>query len=98
GMVDRVSMAIDAVDALAKKDYDAVMIDHAVDGVYGYELARMMREDLGLEGIIIIVVVEREDEVCLAKENGADRCIEKPLNGKVLLDSLLKSGKFSVTH
>lgn len=98
GMVDRVAMATEAVEAIGRTEYDAVMVDETVDGVKGHELARLMREDLISSHTKIIVSSKERDSEPLAKEAGADGWIEKPLNGRVLLDSLLRSGKFLVQH
>ncbi|MCB0332217.1 MAG: response regulator [Bdellovibrionales bacterium] len=98
GVVDRVSMAIDAVEALEQSSYDAVVIDDTLDGVYGHELARMIRQDLKVLDTTIVVATDGTSNEQLARESGADSCVEKPLNGKTLLASLLKSGKYSMTH
>lgn len=88
GMVDRVSMAVDAVSALGQKRYDAVMIDNA-DGGAGCELARMIRSNpVSRNATIILATKTPIDEEQLSK-SGADKCVEKPLNGKALLSSLL---------
>jgi len=98
GMVDRVAMAVDAVQALEHGEYDAVMIDDTKDGVYGYELARIIRDDYQMSATKIIVTPKINiDEKCM-QESGADSCISKPFNGKILLASLIKSGKYSTTH
>ncbi len=98
GVVDRVSMAIDAVEALEQSSYDAVVIDDTLDGVYGHELARMIRQDLKVLDTTIVVATDGSGHQQLARDSGADSCVEKPFNGKTLLASLLKSGKYSVTH
>lgn len=98
GVVDRVALAIDAVEALGERDYDAVMIDETVDGVFAYELARMIREDCPKAETTIIIASDKHEDRDLMLECGADRLIAKPLNGKALLSSLLQTGKYSVAH
>ncbi len=98
GMVDRVTLAVEAVEALAAHNYDAIMIDDSLDGLYGYELARMVRDELKQDQTTIILATRHEIDEELLRDSGADKCIEKPLNGDTLLDSLIKTGKYSVTH
>jgi signal transduction histidine kinase/CheY-like chemotaxis protein len=98
GMVDRVELAIDAVNALEHKRYDAVMIDDLVDGVYALELAEMLREQVDLKNTTVIVATQEAVDPKLVRESSADGWIEKPFNGDALLSSLLKSGKYSITH
>lgn len=98
GMVDKVSLAVDAVEAVTQRSYDAVMIDDCKDGVYGHELARLIKEDLRGTDTKVIVASKNPVTPDFARDSGADTCIEKPLNGKVLLQSLLRSGKYYVTH
>jgi signal transduction histidine kinase len=98
GMVDKVALAADAVEALQHRNYDAVMVDDTADGIYGYELARIIRDETKSSKTTIIVATRNAVDPQLAKISGADRCIEKPLNGKVLLHSLVNSGKYFVTH
>ena len=98
GMVDRVALAKDAVRAVTDKTYDAVMIDDTRDGVYGAELARLIRDEVRSAETTIILTSRSpvgEEAVKLAQ---ADQVLQKPLNGKVLLTSLLASGKCSVEH
>ena len=89
GMVDRVAIATDAVEALTLKNYDAVMIDDSMDGTYSYEVARLIREDLKEKRTTIIIASADELDPIMAREAGADSCVQKPLNGRKLLDSLM---------
>ena len=97
GMVDKVGIAAEAVEALGQQDYDAVMIDDAFDGTYGDELARVIK-DMDIGDTTIIIATEEPVNPKLEDTPVADQCIEKPLKSENLLPSLLKSGKFSVTH
>ncbi len=99
GVVDRVGLAVDAVDALSKKTYDAVMIDDTLDGIYGHELSRILKEEMGVNrGTTVIVTADERVHPNLLEDSGADYCIEKPLNSSRLLESLIQSGKCSITH
>jgi signal transduction histidine kinase len=98
GMVDRVGLAIDALNALEHKEYNAVMIDDSLDGVYAHELAQMLREAVDLDSTAIIVATREAADPKLVRESCADSWVEKPLSGDALLSSLLKSGKYLITH
>lgn len=98
GMVDQVTLATEALQAISREAYDAVMLDNTADGLYGYELAKLMREDLKSKATTIIVATEDEKEQELARDNGADECLEKPLCGKSLLKSLKQAGRSVMTH
>lgn len=88
GMVDRVTMATEAIDALKEKAYDAVMIDDAVASVDGYFLPRAIKEDSqGGPTVIISGTSSRAEKD--AMKNGADAYVEKPFNGTILLESLI---------
>src|SRR5262249_31505227 len=89
GVVDRVALAADAVEALQHRAYDAVMVDDTADGVHGYELARIIRDETRAAKTTIIVATRNAVDPQLLKISGADKCIEKPLNGELLLHSLV---------
>jgi two-component system sensor histidine kinase EvgS len=91
GAVDGVSMAVDAVDALHRNSYSAVMIDESVDGLQGCELAQLLKQDPAAKDIRIVVASSRPVDRSLARESGADRCIEKPLDRRAIIESLLQT-------
>ena len=88
GMVDRVTMAKDALDALRINSYDAVMIDDSVASADGYSLPRTIKEDAGHPTTVIISGADAQSKGD-ALESGADAYVEKPFNGTVLLESLV---------
>lgn len=88
GMVDHVSIAIDAVDALSKRQYTAVVIDNTLDGMNGSELAQIIRSDLPNSAARIVVA---GDESQVREPGAADRYVTKPLNGRAIVGSLLDS-------
>lgn len=98
GVVDRVSEASQAIQALAERRYDAVMIDDPADGAEGSELARALREDGRARDTTIIIASVDPVAPNVAKDGGADRCIAKPFSGHMLLDSLLRASKSQITH
>lgn len=98
GMVHSVTEAADALRVLSEHEYDAVMIDANQGQSTGSDIAHLIRQELDLANTSIIVSADSPEAKALALKAGADSCISKPYNGKVLLSSLLKSGKYSVSH
>ena len=90
GVVDRAALAAEAIEAVSRNVYDAVMIDGGIDGGYGCELARMIREEFKTGRTCLIVAAAASSHERLLLESGVDFCVFKPLNGKVLLSSLLR--------
>ncbi len=97
GMVDQVSVAADAVEAIARKSYDAVMIDGCTDGVSAHELARIIKDDLHEETRIILASDSASSDV-LSDEEHVDQYVEKPIGGDALLHSLMHPGRGVITH
>lgn len=98
GAVDQVAQATEAIEAITAKSYDAVMVDNTLDGLNGYELASLLRDNAHARGTTIIIATKNSPDEDRAQECGADRTIEKPLRGELLLQSLLNSGKYHPTH
>lgn len=98
GMVDQVAQATDALEAIGAKSYDAVMVDNTRDGLNGYELASLLRDNAHSNGTTIILATKSTPDEELAHACGADQTIEKPLKGDLLLQSLLTAGKCQMTH
>jgi CheY-like chemotaxis protein len=98
GMVNAVNGATEAVNALAEREYDAVMIESSLSAGSGEAIARLLREEIDLKDTTVIVSADSADAQLRARQAGADKCITKPYNGKVLLASLIKSGKYSIPH
>ena len=84
-MVDQVERASEAVKAICQNDYSAVIADGCSDGVSARELAQAVRAHTGKAGVRI-VIASREETA--AAQSDCDAFIEKPLNGKALLESL----------
>lgn len=98
GLVDGVSQATDAVKALQQRNYDAVMIDDTLAGKESLELVRKIRDEQKSKETTIIVAAKNPVNPEVAQGMGIDKCVAKPLNGKLLLRSLLNSGKYQITH
>lgn len=98
GMVDQVAQAVEAVEAISSKAYDAVMVDSSRDGLNGYEVASLLKDNAHTQGTTIILTTDNAPDENLALESGADRTIEKPLQGDRLLRSLITAGKCQISH
>jgi len=88
GMVDQVTAAVDAVEALRKGSYDAVMLDQSSDGYRGYEMAGILKSQNNGQTPRIIVTAGSVADRRLAQAAGADVCVDKPLSSRTLLEFL----------
>jgi CheY-like chemotaxis protein len=93
-----VAQAIEAVEAISSKAYDAVMVDSSREGLNGYEVASLLKDNAHTQGTTIILTTDNAPDENLALESGADRTIEKPLQGDQLLRSLITAGKCQISH
>ena len=79
--VDCVSDGQEALDALALRDYDAVLMDVMMPKLDGLEAIRRLRKDPQLEGTYVISLtanaMEGDREECL--EAGANDYLAKPI-------------------
>jgi len=91
GVVDSVGAAVEAVDALQSKVYSAVVIDEAVDGMKGYEVARQIRQDPHSGNVIIVVAGSEPNDGAVGANYGVDSWLEKPLDSSMLMRSLMRS-------
>ena len=62
------------------------------------ELVALVREHADTEETTIIVTADDEEITEDASFDGEVRTLEKPYSGDTLLQSLLHTGKYSVTH
>ena len=83
---------------MATKTYDAVVLDDTIDGISAARLAHLIDGEVDKSQTTVIIASKDSEKASTQGEVPYDKWIEKPLNGKVLLESLLKSGKYSVTH
>ncbi|MBX7143988.1 MAG: response regulator [Oligoflexia bacterium] len=98
GMVDGVSQAADAVRALQVKEYDAVMLDGTASGKDTAAVVQRLREESKDKGTTFIVTGPKEAAAAVHEAAQADKYVQKPLNGRLLLRSLVNSGKYHITH
>jgi phosphate regulon transcriptional regulator PhoB len=85
-----VSSAADGETALhmiREKGYDLVILDLMLPGIQGMELCRILRNDPKTEGLPIIMVTAKEEEIdkVLGLEIGADDYIAKPFSPRELV-------------
>lgn len=92
GMVDRFEESISALKAMSNRDYDAVMVDAGGSIDYLTLLNNIGPELTDHQTKLIFTTTEPvADEI--RKQRNAGLLLEKPLNGKLLLHSLLQSNK-----
>ncbi len=98
GLVDAVSQATEAVKALEDRTYDAVMIDDSLQGLDSLELIKRIKDGSSSKDTTVIIAASNPESAELAHAGAADKCVAKPLNGRLLLKSLANSGKYNTTH
>ncbi|MCB0321262.1 MAG: hypothetical protein KDD60_10070, partial [Bdellovibrionales bacterium] len=104
GVLDVVDSASDAVRALGLQDYDAVIVDRSSDGLFPHEVLALLKEHPQAKSTTMIVTAEElssevgNNEGEIDYESDGVQRIEKPYNGATLLQSLLRTGKFSISH
>lgn len=86
--VQRVAFAGDVVDSLKNHRYDAILIDDSDDGVFGYELARVIKDELRDAPTRVVLMTRRQVDDGMKTVSGADLFLEKPINGALLMTSL----------
>jgi CheY-like chemotaxis protein len=70
---------------------DAVLLDIGLPGMSGYEVARHMRKDPGLEGILLVAVTGwgTEDDQRRSAAAGFDQHLTKPVEAAALESALV---------
>ncbi len=90
GLVDRAEESVSAVRALAEKSYDAVMVENADSGD-ALALLSSIRAELSDDQTRVIITCSGPIDPVAKEQCGEDIVLEKPLNGSMLLRSLLQS-------
>ena len=88
----KVVTALDARDAVGVLEHTtpaAVIVDLMTGRAGGFALAKDMSQTGRLAGILIVVLIERDQDRWLAGEAGAARILRKPVQGPDLLEALL---------
>lgn len=88
GMVDKVSLAAEALDAVARGQYQAVLVDESLQGVDGFELTQIIKTNHTNDKAKIILTSRHKDANEAATEAGADVYLQKPFDGPKLLQAL----------
>jgi CheY-like chemotaxis protein/anti-sigma regulatory factor (Ser/Thr protein kinase) len=87
--VDGVGMAIDAVHAVHKNAYSAVVIDEGVDTMSSYELAELVRKELPEDSSRVFIACAGPVPENAGKDDVVNGRIAKPLGPKAVLDALM---------
>lgn len=88
-IVDTAGEIEDALRAVIKTQYNAVMIDAPNGDGSCFALAKIIKDDLQSKETRIILLGDTTLDAALANEFGVDQCLQKPANGKKLVDSIL---------
>ena len=76
----------DALRAAQDEPPDVMLVDVGLPGMDGYEVARRVREDRGLGGVLLVALTGhgREEDRHRALEAGFDHHLVKPVSPEVL--------------
>jgi len=88
GVVDGVGKATEALEAIHKSHYTAVIVDDSLDGLPSFEVARMLRAEIPDNLPKIVVATSQGADPERAREVGAHRCLEKPFDSRAIVESI----------
>jgi len=90
--IDTASSGEQAMDMLAKRDYDLLLIDVHLPGLSGYALCSWYKDMCKGEGRAIgyVVAVTSDPDDATCREFGIDQCLSKPLS-TACITGLLKA-------
>ena len=99
GLVDQVDSAREAIQAISEYEYDAVVVDKTTDCIDPDRVAKELQEQITPDYTTLILARDSEAEE-LEPETDSEKVkrLAKPFNGEKLLNTLLRSGKFEVSH
>jgi signal transduction histidine kinase len=89
GVVDGVSLATQAVEAVQRKSYTAVLIDEDSVEMDSHTLTGILRQNAHGTGAKIVLASAYDHEDLGDRESTADTVVQKPICVKNLLDSIL---------
>jgi DNA-binding response OmpR family regulator len=78
--VDITNTGEEALEAIAARSYDLVLLDVMLPGIDGLEVARRLRESGNTEPILMITARDRADDTIAGLDAGADDYITKPFD------------------
>ena len=83
-----------ALQALEKQDFAAVLLDVRMPGMDGFEVARRLRADARQAGLVIVALTGwgQEEDRRRTRSGGFDRHLTKPVDVDGLLDILSRVG------
>jgi CheY-like chemotaxis protein/two-component sensor histidine kinase len=91
GVVDGVGEAVQALEAVQKTPYSAVVIDEYVGGLTGRDVARLIRNEAGArEAKIVFTSTNASEREDLGELQISAETIEKPFDSQGLIASLLQ--------
>jgi CheY-like chemotaxis protein len=77
---------LDSIEAARKFQPDAVLLDIGLPDIDGFEVARRLRVEPGLEKILLVAVTGygRDQDIRMCREAGFDEHFSKPVNPDAL--------------
>ena len=95
GVVNSVREAADAVEEVFRDDYDAVMINRDGDPDSAEHLVGMIKD--GRKDTTTVLLTS-QSLAATTRDDRVDHYLERPFNRDALLKSLIRSGKYQITH
>lgn len=84
--VEEVGTAEAALEAVARRQPDALVLDFRLPGMSGVELCRRMKADEDTMDIAVVLLSGSADDTAIAHDSGADAFLRKPFSPLELLD------------
>ncbi len=81
--------ARDAMSLMRSAAPDLVIVDLQTGSAGGFALARDMRHLPHLHDVPVLMLLERDQDVWLARQAGANRCVRKPVDVGNLVEAAL---------
>lgn len=99
GLVDQVNSAKDAVQAITGYHYDAVVLDKPVDCEnLNTALSELSSSISSGETTFIVADINCDNKSNSSEQASNVKVLAKPFNGEKLLKTLVRTGKFQVSH
>ena len=87
-LADQAADGVEAVEALARQDYDIMLLDLTMPRMSGEDVVRWLREnpDRGVGLDVVIVSAWAGEQRAVLQELGVTKVLQKPLRGQLLRD------------